>query len=261
MPAVPRLRELQLGFAAALEGRSDVAAAWVEGAGLDPAARLRIYRNSVVSTQITALRQTYPTVHALVGDGFFDALATRYRDRYPSASGNLQHFGGALAQCICGMPEADALGYLPDVALLDWARQAAALAPEALPVGPAACAAAATAAPEILRIVLHPSLQLLRSAYPVLTLWRWCQAPDTSSLQLDDNGESVLIWRDGDTVAMATVNPATFLCIEALAAGNDLACACASAVRADADFDLETCLRDLLVQGLITAWVDDEIAT
>ena len=261
MPVTPRLHELQQGFADALTGRGNAIAAWVEGAGLDPSARLRIYRNAVASTLTTALRESYSTVLALVGDDFFDAMAARYRQQHPSTCGNLQRFGGALARFIADMPEAQTLDYLADVARLDWLRQSAALAPDATPVGLAARTTAAMAEPHRLRIRLHPSLRLLASAHAVLTIWRWCREPTESSLRLNGNSEYVLLWRDGGDVSMSAIDPATFRCIETLAAGRDLASAYVAATDVDSAFDLEPCLRDLLAHGLIVAFINEESST
>lgn len=261
MPAAPRLHELQQGFADAVLGRGDAVAAWVDGAGLEPAARLRIYRHTVGNTLTAALRESYPAVLALVGDDFFDAMAERYRRAHPSTSGNLQHFGGALAGFIEAMPEARALGYLADVARLEWLRQLTALAADAAPVDAAGRAAAAAVAPDSLRVALHPSLHLLRSGYPVLTLWQWCQAPSAAAPGIDGGGEQVLLWRDGGDVAMALPDPATFRCIERLAEGYSVASAWAAATAVDHGFDLQACLRDLLAQGLVTTFINEESST
>lgn len=259
MPAAPRLRELQQGFAAAVTGRDHALAAWVVGAGLDPSARLRIYENSVAATQTAALRDSYPGVLALVGEDFFDAMAARYRLQHPSSCGNLQQFGTALAGFIAGMPEAAALRYLADVARLDWQRQLAALAADAAPVDAVRAAELANVAPERLRIQLHPSVQLLRSDYAVLSLWQWCQAPSDAPPRVGE-GEQVLLWRDRSDVAMAALDPATFRCIGMLAEGHDVAAAWACAREVDNAFDLESCLRDLLGHGLVAAFVDEEIS-
>ncbi|KZC44080.1 UNVERIFIED_ORG: hypothetical protein RHOFW104R5_04755 [Rhodanobacter sp. FW104-R5] len=60
---------------------------------------------------------------------------------------------------------------------------------------------------------------------------------------------------------MTTVDPATFRCIEALADGRDMASACRVASEVDDGFDPEPCLRDLLAQGLIVAFIDEESGT
>ena len=253
MSAAPVLRELQRGFADAMLGRNDDAAHWVIGAGLPPSARLQVYANAITGTQIETLRATYPAVLALVGAEFFEAAAARYRLQHPSTRGNLQAFGGAFADFLAAMPEAAALAYLPDVARLEWLRQQSALAADAAPLDPAAQAAALDAASP-LQLVLHPSLRLLASAHPVLTIWRYATAPADGRLRLDGHGEQVALWRDGGAVAMAALDAASHACIAALAAGRALDTAHAEGLAADAHFELAACLRSLLDQGLIVAF-------
>ena len=253
MPAAPALCELQRGFADAVLGRGDSAARWVVGAGLAPAARLQVYANAIAGTQIDTLRGTYPAVLALVGAEFFEAVAARYRLHHPSTRGNLQAFGAAFADCLAAMPEAAALAYLPDVARLEWLRQEAALAAEAIALDPAALAAALDdTAP--LQLALHPSLRLQASAHPVLTIWRYATSPAGERLQLDGRGEQVVLWRDGGDVVLAATDAASYACIAALAAGRDLDTAQAEALAADADFDLASCLQSLIAQGLVVAF-------
>ncbi len=253
MPAAPALRELQRGFADAVLGHGGGdAARWVAGAGLTPAARLQIYANAIASTQIDTLRAAYPAVLALVGAEFFEAAAARYRRLHPSTRGNLQAFGAEFPAFLAGMPEAAALAYLPDVARLEWLRQECALAADAAPLDPAALAALDDDGP--LRPALHPSLRLLASAHPLLTIWRYAIAPEGGRLQLDGRGEQVLLWRDGGDVALAAMEAASYACVAALAAGRDLDAAHAEALAADADFDLAACLQSLIAQGLVVAF-------
>ena len=252
MSAAPALRELQRGFADAVLGRGDDAARWVVGAGLAPAARLQVYANTSAGTQIDALRGTYPAVLALVGEDFFEAAAARYRLLHPSTHGNLQDFGGAFADFLAAMPEAAALAYLPDVAHLEWLRQEAALAADATPLDAVAPVALDAGGP--VRLILHPSLRLLASAYPVLTIWRYATASASGRLQLEGRGEQVVLWRDGSDVALAATDAASHACIAALAGGRDLDAAHADALAADAHFDLAACLRSLIAQGLVVAF-------
>lgn len=257
MPAVPRLRDLQIGFVDVVLGRDVSAADWVVGAGLEPAARLRIYVHAVATTLNAALRDSFPGVLSLVGEDFFDAMASRYRLEHPSASGNLQHFGADFADFIAAMPEAAGLRYLPDVARLEWSRQLAALAADAGTVDALRCTVLAAAEPGTLRLRLHPSLQLLRSEHAVLSLWQWCQSPSAAPPSVNE-GECVLLWREGTGVAMAALEPATFRCIELLEGAEPVAAAWRGACEVDDAFDLEACLRDLLGQGLVTAFIDEE---
>ena len=250
MPA-PSLHELQRGFADAVGGRSNAAAQWIDGAGLEPAARLRIYRRAAAATHSAALRDSYPAVLALVGEDFFDTLAHRYATQHPSRAGNLQHYGEALATVIESMPAANSLEYLADLARLEWLRQRAALVADAAPADNAALALASQVEPQALHLRLHPSLHAMRSPHALLTLWRWCITP-TNAPPSTQGPVHVLLWRDGGDVVMADVTAATFACVQSLIAGVDVYGAFLQGQARDEAFDMAPCLVDLRGHGLIT---------
>ena len=258
MHTAPALPELQRRFLDALYDDGDAGPVEeIVGNGLESPARLRIYRHSCNEIQTGALRAAYPAVLALVGPAFFEQTARGYRQTHPSASGNLQGFGAAFADYLATLPSLAEYPYLPDVARLEWRRQLAVLAADADAVGAEGRAGMAGAALQRQRVRLHPSVQLLRSRYAVMTLWRWCLAPSASAPVVDD-GEQVLLWRDDAEVAMAALAPATFRCIELLVDGHDVAAAQAAAFSVDGDFCLDACVGDLLAQGLIVAFSDEE---
>ena len=103
-----------------------------------------------------------------------------------------------------------------------------------------------------LRIGLHPSIRLLASAHPILTIWRYAIQPTSEPLVLDGEGEHVVLWRQDGEVAMAAVDPASFVCIASLAHGDTLDAAHAAALARDPAFDLAACLASLFRQALIT---------
>lgn len=252
MRAALSLHELQQQFMAALYDAAEPGpTATIAGNGLAPEARLRIYRHSCNETQIAALRTTYPVVLALVGDAFFDQTAQSYRRAHPSLSGNLQTFGDAFAEYLEVVPGCLSLPYLPDVARLEWLRQRAILAPAAASIDPEALGAATRKTAESLRIVLHPSVHWLDSRHPVLTIWSYALRPADESLVLGNDGESVVLWRDDDEVAMDAVDPASFACITAVAQGLTLGEARSAAQSIDNGFDLDACLESLFAHELV----------
>lgn len=254
MPAAPALPELQRRFLAALY--DDVEPGPVEtiaGNGLEPAARLRIYRNSSALSHIGALRTSYPAVLALVGDAFFEQTARGYRHAHPSDSGNLQGFGAGFADYLASLPSLTGYPYLPDIARLEWLRQQSALAGDTETLTPDAVMQWLATAGRLLAIVLHPSVRVLVSRHSVLTIWRYAIQPSPEDLQLDSEGENVVLWREDGEVAMATPDAASFACIAALMRGRPLEAAHAAATAIDPGFDLVACLESLARQGLIAA--------
>ncbi|NNM62248.1 MAG: DUF2063 domain-containing protein [Steroidobacteraceae bacterium] len=255
MPNSPTLLELQRGFAAAIGGRDDGVRDHIEARGLEPAERLAIYRHANQATVLGALGEAYPTVRALVGEAYFEHVAAHYRSEYPSRTGNLQDLGARFAEFLDARATSDAHPpYLGDCARLDWLRQTAALAADAAPIAAPGRAAAAASSPESLRVRLHPSLRVLRSAYPLLSIYRWCQSPSSTPPRLDQDAESVLLWREGDEVAMTVTSQAAALFVESLLLDTTLGAAATVAVGIESQFDAAECLGGLLARDLIVGF-------
>ncbi|MDE2055146.1 MAG: putative DNA-binding domain-containing protein [Xanthomonadaceae bacterium] len=240
MPAV--LLETQRRFLAALYDDDESGpVVSIAGNGLEPSARLRIYRHSCNEIQTGSLRITYPALLALVGGAFFDQSARGYRNAYPSRSGNLQAFGKRFADYLAVLPAVRSLDYIADVARLEWLRQESALSD-----------GSATLPPGGFDLVgLHPSVRLLASRYPVLTIWRYAMQPRSGRLKLPTTCERVMLWREQDQVAMTALDPASFACVESLARGNALADAHDAGRLQDPDFDFAACTASLVDRGLL----------
>ena len=254
MHAAPALPELQHQFLAALydDGEPGPIEA-ISGHGLEPSARLRIYRNSCNQIQTGALRATYPAVLALIGAAFFAQAARAYRHEHPSSSGNLQRFGTGFADYLETLPSLGGFPYVPDVARLEWLRQKTVLAADAEPIQIKIIAQHLACADESLKLRLHPSVHTLASRHPVLTIWRYAMDPTPETLQLTGTGEPIVLWRENGEVAMDTPDTASFGCIEVLTDGGTLADAHAVAKAIDPDFDLPACIGSLVARGLIAA--------
>ncbi len=254
MQAVSVLSELQRRFLAALyDDTTPGPVETIAGNGLEPSARLRIYRHSCNEIQTGALRAAYPAVLAVVGAAFFNQTARDYRHAHPSMHGNLQGFGADFADYLESLSSLSGFLYVPDVARLEWQRQLSALAADAEPVPPEAVAQQQVHTDGSLKIDLHPGVHLLASRHPVLTIWRYATAPTPAGLQLTGAGEQVVLWREGGEVAMATPDAASFACVDALSRGKSVGLARAVALAIDPNFDLPACLDNLAGHRLIVA--------
>lgn len=249
-----KLSDLQRCFMAALYAREmPDPAGWIVGGGLEPAARLDIYRHSGEELHAGALRTAYPAALALVGEAYFDQVARQYRLAYPARYGNLQTFGDAFGDFLESRPEARALPYLGDVARLEWQSQLSALAADAAPLSADAFAAALANVDGPICVHLHPSVRVFASVHPVVAIWQYARQPTESRLTLPEAGDHVLIWRDGAQVAMSSIHAASFACIDALLHGMSLDAAHHAAHALDPGFDLPACIAGLLENGLVTA--------
>src|SRR3989442_1089711 len=97
-PAAPSLLELQRALRASLVTHDDRGiSAHVVDAGLSPAERLDVYRNTFASVLTTALRLSYPAVHRLVGAEFFEGAARVFIETSLPRSACLDDYGDRLA--------------------------------------------------------------------------------------------------------------------------------------------------------------------
>jgi hypothetical protein len=186
---MPTLRESQMEMAQSLLfGGTDAFELIIE----DPE-RLDIYRNTVESVLIGALRITYPIVDKLVGAAFFDATALAFARTSPPAVGCLNDWGGEFPVFLETFDPAASLAYLPDVARLEWAISCAMNAPDV----PILLPQNAT-----LPLLRHPSFSLVAINWPVMEIRQAVLDDDFSSLKLSPGPRWLAISRYGEDILM-----------------------------------------------------------
>ena len=255
------LRELQSEFRRAMLAGTDGEPAGALGAeiladGLSPESRLAVYRHHVLATLASVLRDAYPVVVRLVGDGFFAYAADTFVRRHPPEGPCLFEYGAGLAEFLAAFPPCRDLAYLPDVARLEWAMHAAAHADEAPAADLEALRAIPAGALGGVRLRLDPSLTLLASPWPVDRIWRANQ-PGTdgdATIDLGAGGVTVEVRRLGDDVVWRTLAPAEHAFRAALASARSLEAAADAALAVDGGFDLTGALAALLDDGLIAGF-------
>ena len=252
---MPSLRELQKAFGAALLfGETTDIEPYVVANGIEPAARLRIYRNNTRENFLAALRASFPVLERLVGVDYFRQLALDYMQRFPSPSGNLHHTGERLATYLERTFAASEYAYLPDVARLEWACQEVLVAPERAPLDLARLAGIDPQDYGGLRFILHPATRLVESLYPILTIWSANQpgSDEDQSIDLSQGGERVLVRRATEGAELLALPAADLAFLTAIAAGESLTRAAGSAAAvATAEFDLGHVLRQFVSAGVI----------
>ena len=160
---MPTLLETQHAMRTWLVDGERAAAAALLADGIPPD-RLDIYRNTFVANATRALRLTYPAVHQLVGDEFFEGAAAAFVARHPPRSACFDHYGEPFAAFLAAFPPAASLGYLADVARLEWAVSRAIHADDVEPLDLARLVALSPGEQERVAFVPHPSVSLLSLA-------------------------------------------------------------------------------------------------
>jgi hypothetical protein len=255
---MPSLREVQRGFAAAtvFGDTAALAALGVLASGLDPLARIGIYRNNVLGNYRKALGATFPVVRRLVGVPFFNAAVDAFVRAYPSRHGDVNRYGGELARFLAAYAPARELPYLPDVARLEWAIDQAAIAADARPLDLDALAAVPADAFEHLRFVLNPSAHFVASLYPVLRIWQVNQDgfEGDDTVDLGAGGDSLLVLRGASGVSIERLGAGEHALLTALARRAGLGEAAARAADKEEGFDLTRALRDHVAAQRLVAF-------
>lgn len=226
---------------------------------LDPmrrssAKRFAVYRNNVVLGLVEALRDTFPVACRIVGVEFFNAMARVYVSENPPRSPVLLKYGSNFAQFIDRFDPVAGLPYLADVSRIERAWLEAYHSAEAasLDIYDGMSRLMQFSFSEV-SLHLHPSVQLVSSRYPALTIW--CtnlEGVDAVPVNLDAGGENVLIVRPGSVVDVLSVSNGEMAFVKALAGGSTIFEASESAKRADSSFALMVSLEGLVDRGVIT---------
>jgi hypothetical protein len=223
---MPGLLELQRSFASHLLGQPGASPEWAEGRSLSALAGLRIYRNNARATFERALELTYPVLQQKVGTDYFRQLAYHFRAAQPSRTGDLHDIGRRFPEFLethlAGTPYA----WLAGLAALEWAVADAGVDAGGPSVGVESLAALPAPELEFVVLVLAPSLRLLHSAVPVLSIWRaWQPDGDRRSIDLDEGSEFVRVHRHSNGVMLRAIEAREFAFVVAMAAGSTLGAA------------------------------------
>jgi len=223
--------------------------------GSDPARRLAVHRNNVLSSLIDALADTFPVAQELVGEAFFRALCASFVRAKPPRTPVLAQYGAEFPDFVAGFPPAASVPYLADVARLEWMRVWAYHAADAAPVGSAALESLFTCDEALgsMPLTLHPSVCAFSSAFAAVAIWSAHQGiGDLADIDIHAS-DCALVLRQGLEVVVLPAAAETIAFVESLQRGERLDAAIAAATALAADFDLVALLAALLRRDAVSA--------
>ena len=248
------LRQLQREFAANLMAENVLFPGSLTGVGKLPIESLvSVYRNNSRATLRSALAASYPVIQKLVGPDFFDYLADRYARDFPLRCGDLRAFGQYLPEFLSRFEPISTLPYAVDVARLERAyRDVLYAVPMA---GTSSLFSRSSSADRLanLRFKLAPACRLVRSAFPVFSIWKANQegCPGDQSITLNEGPQSVMIARPTSEVELWRLDAADAEFVRILAHGEKLGTAVELMMSAGHTFNLETLLRNFVQSGCL----------
>lgn len=251
-----RLADQQREFAAAiLDSRRAVPAGLVGPDGKPSLKRFSVYRNNVVVGLIETLRETYSAVEKIVGEGFFRIMAGGYAVVEPPQSPILLNYGAGFPDFIEKFEPASSLRYLADVARIERAWAESYNAAEALPLDPAELTGVAPDQFSEIQFVMHPSLRIVRSKLPALTIWQMnSEDGEPGPVDVESGGQDILVLRPDAEVEVRLMPEGSADFLMALARGETVAEALRAAVIANELFDLPANLAGLFEAGAFAGW-------
>jgi Putative DNA-binding domain len=254
---MPTLHDLQSDFRRFLAGDAPGGLlSLIDDAGLEPEARLSIYRNNTLVTLTAALSATFPVVCRLVDHRFFAYAAHAFIQHTLPTSPCLVEYGGDFPAFLANFPPAAGLDYLPDVARLEWAiNRVLHTYPEA-PI-PLTSLLDVQGDPALIRMRMDPATRFVASPYPVDHIWQAHQpGVEPMDVALGRPGVHLEI-RRADGLHITPLPPALWTFRSLIGEGATLGAAAEAATALAPDFDLTQALAALFGERLIVQLVVD----
>jgi len=219
--------------------------------GMRSEKRFSVYRNNVTVSLVEALMATFPATVMIVGEEFFRAAASIYVRQDPPKSPVLISYGADFPDFLQSFEPARELPYLPDVARLEMAWVEAYHAADR-PVLPAGDLAAIP--PDKLggiRFETHPSVQVIRSAFPIVTIWTMNRGGEPGPVDMGI-AEAALVGRPAMDVEVRNLPGGGGTFLLALIGGARLEQAADQALADDPEFDLANNISGFLQAGVFS---------
>jgi hypothetical protein len=222
-----------------------------------PQERFAVYRNNMMVSLTGALEARFPATRKIVGKEFFKAAARQFVAAQLPRSPVMMFYGDEFPSFLTDFEPAGNVHYIADVARLEAARTRAYHAADAAPLTRDALVATRQDALADIRFALHPSLEIVSSPYPIVTIF----AMNFGDIELtpiaDWLGEDALVVRPEYQVEVRSLSLGARIFLQSLTDKNPLGEAAVAALAADTSFDLAENLAALF-SGLAIAMYDKD---
>lgn len=241
------LREIQECFASAVTAGGDAALNMLADDGRQ-ADRFEVHRNNTFASLMAVLEDAFPTVAAVLGENLFGRLAAACIRHEPPVMNHLLEYGAGLPDFIRMSEPLSDRPWLGDVAVLDWAVNAAYGAADGEALLPDDLAAIPPEKLADVRLQLKPGAGLVHSDWPIHAI-RMNPAVAEGASRLAERRETVLVIRPDLEVIAIPISWAEHVFLSALSAGHALGGAAVAALEADPSFDIQGALARHLAGG------------
>ena len=191
--------------------------------GVDLSERLAVHIEGYPARIAAALREAFPAVVHVLGEGSSASLARRFGPRISTSVRNLNDIGSVLPEFLESDPLAEVLPFLPDLARLEWAVVRCFHSEISQPFDPRIGEHWTLDEWEQVRIAFQPGLAVVRSAWPIREL-REAKDTDREAIDIDlvDRPDRVLVHRHGFEVVVESIDAVECEALVGLRAGGRL---------------------------------------
>jgi len=230
-----------------LEFQRDFAAAIGEPA----TGALRVYRNTVLSGCVDALRANYPVVAQILGDDMFDAVAAEHAGQCPPRSPVLALYGARFPDWLEQQPWFRQLPYLSDVARVERLHLETLFAADAEPLGMNWLKGREDW--NALRLELHPATRFSWLTAPAMSIWLAHRADTGVKLDLEWTAEGILLTRPRLEVQPARLDRAGHRFLFGIRLGESVAAAAIATAGLYPETDIGSLFTSLVNAGAFAA--------
>jgi hypothetical protein len=200
---------------------------------------------------IDILCARFAVTRRMVGNGSFRAMARRYIASQPPSSPIPLHYGETFPRFLRSQDDSATMEYVADIAELEMLRGKSYCAPKTDPIAVQAFSSLSGRKAENLRLVLHPSVFLISSRFPVVTIWENNRCRDGNDVIRRWAAESALIARPFHAVDVWRLPPGGHAFIGALLSGRPIAAAVEDGITAASNFGIVANLRLLAEANIV----------
>lgn len=245
-------------LAALLDPLAPIPATLASGSRSRAEAGFAVHRNNVAAGLIEVVAARYPVACRLAGEEAFRAVARRFVLAQTPRSPVLLHYAETFPDFLRSLGPAPSIHYLADVSELEMLRNRAYHAADATPVGRASVVSLPPERLAHLRVALHPSVALIMSRFPVVTVWE-ANCDDAGDFVIRQwRAEQALVARPFLEVEVWRLPAGGLAFLTALGRGATLEAASEVARATAAEFDLAAGLALLIESDIVVGFQSDD---
>lgn len=248
------LHELQKNFFTGIFQRDPSILDAVQSDGIiTPEQRLQIYRNNIYLILTEHLQNIFPVVTELVGKDFFRKSAKEFITAAPPLSGDMIFYGENFPDFLQSLPSLSSYPYIGGVAMLEWHYYTTGLRPVHAAMSDEEFQQELAKTGQITDLVFQPHVSVFEFSYPVLDIWQRIRNAETDALAAIEMDQPcyLVIYRNGNDVALLAADEAIFAFAQAIKTGKTAEEAVDAALYVDPDFQPAAHIRYFLCNKML----------